>query len=144
MKKGLSILLFVFCVSFSVAAQQQEYNQLQTVSLSIQNKLQELKQEYNSIQTQLIEASSNLKISKEQQALLEQQLTSSSASLEAINQELNSSLAAIERYKQKTKNLLTISIVLLLVLVIRFCLMTLGFILYAKGIKLPRWLDILL
>ena len=61
-----------------------------------------------------------------------------------INAELNNCYETITRYETKLKGLIKIVTILLSVIVIRLLGMVAGYILYAKGIKLPRWLDILL
>jgi hypothetical protein len=57
---------------------------------------------------------------------------------------LNSSHELITTYKTKLGIAIKWVIALAAIVVIRILAMVAGYIIYAKGIKLPRWLDILL
>lgn len=48
------------------------------------------------------------------------------------------------RFQTKLKTMTRVVVVLGIVLVVRYVGMVVGFVLYAKGVRLPRWLDILL
>lgn len=153
MWKKLSICLFVCCcvvVLFcSVADQQETIEQtLQATSSSIKDKLQNLKQNSDGIM-QLVTTLQNELIntrvlSETKQKALEQKSMNLSNSLTSINQQLNDSYKTITALEKKIaikNNILTILIV---ILVIRTLGMFIGFLFYLKGIKLPRWLDIIL
>lgn len=137
----LFVLSFVLFFCSSAVPQPQE---LTNLSSSITDKLQYLKQEISYTNQQLEIVLAKLQLSEKEQEILKQQLTKSSESLIAINEQLNDCYNTITIQKQKLKVRLTISLILLIILIIRTIGMIVGFILYAKGIKLPRWLDILL
>lgn len=137
----LFVLSFVLFFCSSAVPQPQE---LTNLSSSITDKLQYLKQEISYTNQQLETVLAKLQLSEKEQEILKQQLTKSSESLIAINEQLNDCYNTITIQKQKLKVRLTISLILLIILIIRTIGMIVGFILYTKGIKLPRWLDILL
>ena len=125
----------------TVAPAQEELTQL---SSSIKDRLMTLKTESEVMKQQLSTLSESLKLSQEEQAKWEAQSTSLSNSLTSINEQLNESYTIIEQQKAKLSVRLKIVLTLVIVLVVRTLAMIAGFILYAKGVKLPRWLDILL
>lgn len=153
MKKGF-VLFLSFCIllshTFSQDVNQQEY-QLTKTSYIISEKLASLKQQSDSMSRELqlltsrLETTSNLlSISESERKQLEIQSTNLSNSLQSINAELNSCYETITRYETKLKGLMKVLVILLSAIVIRSLAMVVGYILYAKGIKIPRWLDILL
>lgn len=133
MRRFLSFALLL-CLLLPAAAQQEE---LTNLSLSIKDRLLYLKQESAVMKTQLETLSKNLKASETERKALMEQSTKLSNSLMNINKQLSDCYNKIERDKVVIK-------ILLYILVIRTIAMIAGYVLYAKGIKLPRWLDILL
>ena len=142
----LFCLLLLFCPAlYSQDAEQQDLQQaLQTTSSSIKSNLTLLKQQSDSMKMQLTEVSQALKSSQTTAAKWEQQSIALSNSLDSINSSLNNSYATITRYETQIKLLKNILIVLIVLLATRLATLFIGFVLYAKGVKLPRWLDILL
>ena len=145
-------LFFVFVVlcCYSAAAQQTEPS-LTALSSSIADNLQYLKTESKNMVNQLQEYELVLQQSakkleefeKERQALVSQSKTLSSC-LMSINEQLNDCYKTMTVYETKLQQRMRIIVVLLTILLIRFVLVIIGFALYAKGIVLPRWVDILL
>lgn len=145
-------LLFVFVAlcCYSAAAQQIEPS-LTTLSSSIADNLQYLKTESNNMVNQLQQYELTLQQSakkleefeKERQALVSQSKTLSSY-LMSINEQLNDCYKTMTAYETKLQQRMRIIVALLTILSIRFVLVIIGFVLYAKGIVLPRWVDILL
>lgn len=117
---------------------------LETLSSTIKDRLLSLRQESLSMREQLETLSASLETSQSEQAILAEQLMSSSASLTSINEELMSSYNSIARLELKVKSRGRIVLVLGIVFGAMICLKILGYILYAKGIKVPRWIDILI
>lgn len=162
MKKIGSVLLFLpLCwlllrsVLYSQeAAKQQEQQQSMTLadySYNIKMKLIDLKKNSAIVTEQLKTLSESLEQSQAEAQAWKDQSTTLSASLKSINEELNDSYKTITQYEQeletrnrKLKSRAKIITILIIILVIRIALMLLGYFLYWKGIKLPRWLDILL
>lgn len=145
-----ALLLFSFCLLLPVLAQdapacQDDKEQVlnQTSSL-IKNKLQDLKTESDYMRQQLTELSASLKTSDLEQQRLKQQSTMLSNSLMSINESLNSSYQTITRYEQKLKDKNRTLNILLAIVIIRIVTTVIGYGFYLKGIRLPRWLDILL
>jgi hypothetical protein len=64
--------------------------------------------------------------------------------LEDTHERLSSSYKTITVLEQRLKTTVKLVIFLAALLAVRLALMVLGFILYAKGVKIPRWMDILL
>lgn len=143
---GLYLFLFFFVGSFcsSVAQQTELTTTLVTTSSTIKDKLQSLKNESDNMIFQLHELSQELQLSESQRKDQEVQLMTLSDSLMSINQQLTRSFENITRLEAKLHLKNKILSVLIAVLVLRTICMFAGFVLYIKGIKLPRWLDILL
>ena len=140
------LFLFVFCFvapCFCQDAAQQEMA-LTEMSLVINSKLIDLKKNSAIVTEQLKQLSENLKLSQAEATAWKEQSMNLSSSLENINDELNSCYMTITKYEQKLKIRMNIITVLLIILIIRTICMIIGYIIYFKGIKLPRWLDILL
>lgn len=146
----LNVLLFLsFCLLVPVSAQDaQAYPDKEQVlnqtSLLIKSKLQDLKTESDYMKQQLTELSASLKTSDLEQQRLKQQSMMLSASLTSINESLNNSYLTISKYEQKLKDKNKILNTLLIIVIIRICTTAVGYGFYIKGIRLPRWLDILL
>lgn len=146
----LSALLFLsFCLLVPVFAQDaQAYPDKEQVlnqtSLLIKSKLQDLKTESDYMKQQLTELSASLKISDLEQQRLKQQSMMLSVSLTSINESLNNSYLTISKYEQKLKDKNKVLNILLIIVIIRICTTAVGYGFYIKGIRLPRWLDILL
>ena len=146
----LSALLFLsFCLLVPVFAQdaqacQDKEQVLNQTSLLIKNKLQDLKTESDYMKQQLTELSASLKTSDLEQQRLKQQSMMLSDSLTSINESLNNSYLTISKYEQKLKDKNRTLNILLIIVIIRICTTAIGYGFYIKGIKLPRWLDILL
>lgn len=145
-----TLLLFSFCLLLPVLAQdapacQDDKEQVlnQTSSL-IKSKLQDLKTESDYMRQQLTELSASLKTSDLEQQRLKQQSMMLSNSLMSINESLNSSYQTITRYEQKLKDKNRTLNILLAIVIIRIVTTVIGYGFYLKGIRLPRWLDILL
>lgn len=140
------LFLFVFCFvapCFCQDAAQQEMA-LTEMSLVINSKLIDLKKNSAIVTEQLKQLSENLESSQAEAIAWKEQSMNLSSSLENINDELNSCYMTITKYEQKLKIRMNIITVLLIILIIRTICMIIGYIIYFKGIKLPRWLDILL
>ena len=141
-----SLLLFVV-LCFPVLAQ----DQLTQMSSAINEKLLSLKQQMLTMQNDLIstqaslqQANSDLAISQEEREQQLEMSTRLSSSLQTINEKLSDALKSLDDYKlklhQRTATVIKLGAVLALLVLLKIV----GYILYAKGIKLPRWLDILL
>lgn len=117
---------------------------LEELSLSIKEKLITLKVNSEVVTEQLRTQSEALKLSKEEAVKWETTSTKLSNSLKSINDEYNTLLIDYEKAKAKLETHTKINIALTLLIVLRFIAMVFGYVLYAKGVKLPRWLDILL
>ena len=144
-------LLFGLCwaqsqseLSQDVLPQERPHKELESLSSNIKERLLYLKQESLSMKAQLETLSASLATSQSEQAILTERLTSSSASLTSINEELMSSYESIALLERKVKARGRIVLVLGIVFGVMILAKIAGYILYAYGIKVPRWLDILL
>lgn len=138
----LLVLLFLSLPSFSQDAEPQE--ELTSLSSSIASNLQSLRLESEAMVEQLSRLSQTLQQSESERKELEIQSSRLSSSLTAINAQLNDSYRTITAYEEKLRMQRRMLTIMLLVLGLRLVGMVAGYILYAYGIKLPRWLDILL
>ena len=144
-------LLFGFCwaqaqseLSEDAQPHQEEHQELRILSSNIRDRLLSLKQESLSMKEQLEMLSASLESSQGAQAILAEQLTKSSASLTSINEELTSCYDSIAKLESKVKSRGRIVLALGIVFGAMILAKIAGYILYACGIKVPRWLDILL
>ena len=145
-------LLFFLCVLVCcLSAAQAQTPELDKLSSSINDELMSLKEETASLKTALLNMSKSLdnqskilQLSETERKEWETKSTALSTSLQSINEQLNKSYEALTVYKhrlrQHQKALAIVAIILIVLLIGK----GVGYYLYAKGIKLPRWLDILL
>ena len=138
----LLVLLLLSLPSFSQDAEPQE--ELTSLASSIASNLQSLRLESEAMVEQLIRLSQTFQQSESERKELEIQSSRLSSSLTAINAQLNDSYRTIAAYEEKLRMQRVTMTIMLLVLGLRLVGMVAGYILYANGIKLPRWLDILL
>ena len=124
--------------------QEEPHKELELLSSNIKDRLLSLKQESLYMKEQLETLSRSLETSQSEQAILAEQLTSSSASLTSINEELISSYESIALLERKVKARGRIVLALGIVFGVMILAKIAGYILYAKGVSVPRWLDILL
>jgi len=132
-------LLAWCCLSVAVAQEE-----LTDRYLSIRDKLISLKANSELVTEQLMQVSENLKLSQKEAEEWKQTSTTLSENLMSINEQLNDSYETIEVQKQELSHKNKVLTVLIVILAIRIMGMITGYIIYAKGVKLPRWLDILL
>ena len=126
------------------APRQAEEEELASLSSNIRDRLLYLRQESLSMREQLERLSASLETSQSEQAILAEQLTSSSASLTSINEELTSCYDNIAVLESSVRSRGRIVLVLGIVFSVMILAKLAGYILYAKGVHVPRWLDILL
>lgn len=112
--------------------------------LSIRDKLACLKGESALVTEQLTQVLEQLKASQIEAEEWKAQSTTLSEKLMSINEQLNNCLMTIEKLEAEIRLKNKVIGWLLTILVIRTLLMIAGYVLYAKGVHLPRWLDILL
>lgn len=155
MWKRIVFLLIWFCViSFCFASllcaqdsqdvQAQQTLPLTQLSSNIKEKLQDLKTQSQVINARLDMLSKNLEISETERLEWKEQSTKLSTSLRIINSELSGCYKDIENYKRTLEERTVVLTWLAIFMVIRLLAVAIGYILYFKGIKVPRWLDILL
>ena len=132
-KKRLFVALCLLFLPHLVLAEEP----LMNLSSTIREKLLLQRQELMSVQNELVSVQNDLVAAQEE-------LMKSSSSLMSINEELMISYSRITILEKEAKQKTKVLLVLLLIVFIRTVCMLIGYILYIKGIKLPRWLDILL
>ena len=137
------LLLCVLCFVCLSAAPAQE-KELTNLSSTIKEKLIDLKVSSALVTEQLNQVSEDLKASQNEASQWKELSTNLSNSLVSINEELNSCYMTIEKQEMQSKIKTKWITVLLVILIVRTIGMIAGYVIYAKGIKLPRWLDILL
>ena len=139
LKRLFCVLLACFCLQAVVAQEE-----LTDKYLSIRDKLISLKANCEIVTEQLIQVSENLKLSQKEAEEWKQTSTTLSENLMSINEQLNDSYETITKLQVKIQQKNKILTWLIVILAIRIMGMIAGYIIYAKGVKLPRWLDILL
>ena len=137
------LLPCVLCFACLSVAPAQE-KELTSLSSTIKEKLIDLKVSSALVTEQLNQVSEDLKASQNEASQWKELSTNLSNSLVSINEELNSCYMTIEKQEMQSKIKTKWITVLLVILIVRTIGMIAGYIIYAKGIKLPRWLDILL
>ena len=145
--RKLFIVLLLCCAHSFVYAQDVQVNleqELAVTSSSISANLVNLKVQSETMKQLLMIQSERLDRYEIDQKIWEQQSMELSSSLDSINNSLNSSYETITRYETKLKIQCRVLAVLLIAIVVRIASMLVGYILYIRGIKVPRWLDILL
>lgn len=135
--------LFVFFLFCGLPAVSQT-EQLQETSSSIRSKLIDLKKNSAVVTEQLKTLSESLQQSQQEAKQWKETSIQLSDSLMNINEQLNDCYSTIEKQTLRLNTRAKVIAALLIILIIRTCLMICGYIIYAKGIRLPRWLDILL
>lgn len=145
-KKAILFLLgfIFFLVFFPVPAQE---TSLQSLQQNILGKLGELNKQLYSMETQskLLQQVSE-KNQSEHKVLLQNLNNSYIATLEELNScynDINTLNTTLKVKDTKIKNLLTLSIVLIVLWIIHIALKVGAYILMVKKYPVPRWLDIL-
>ena len=145
MKKLFIGCLLLLCFSVFVFADvRQPEQELTEISFSIKQKLIDLKVQSSNMTLLCEMLQSSLEASQSELSQWKEQSTMLSNSLMSINEQLNNSYETITKYEAKLKFRLKLIAIFITILIVRTIGMVIGYILYAKGIKLPRWLDILL
>ena len=145
----VSVLFVALC--FTAVAQTTGQEALTELSSNISEELQNLRQEITSFKEdsirmveQLNTSHELLKVTSEERDKWKTESNALSTSITNINDKLNSSYERIIKLEiqktRQTKALIRLSILLIILIAMKIA----GYVLYAKGIKLPRWLDILL
>lgn len=143
-KRLLLVLCCFVCFTFAAVAQTETQLPLTELSSNIKEKLQDLKTQSQVINARLDMLSRNLEISEQERLEWKEQSTKLSSSLRIINNELNGCYKDIENYKRTLETRTVVLTWLAIFMIIRFIAVAIGYVLYFKGIKVPRWLDILL
>ena len=137
------MVLFLLC-SLSCAGAQEQEKSLRELSWSISERLTDLKKNSALVTERLMVLSESLEQSQREAAQWREQSTSLSVSLASINDELTSCYSTITEYEAELRRRARTLWILTAVVAARIVMMIAGFVLYAKGVRLPRWLDILL
>ena len=163
MKKLCVLFVCLFSLLFVLPAQvAEQQEQLTKQYLSIREELIDLKastQNIAELSTNIIELSTNIiNVSKNlgmrsgtvqtlSQSELEQfqsELIGLSSDLTTINRQYNDCYETLVKTDQKLKTKTKVVWILIIILGTRCISMIVGFILASKGVKTPRWVDILL
>lgn len=128
---------------YSEDAQQQEQT-LETLSSNISGRLRNLKAQSEDMTRRLETLSRSLTTSQAEAREWRETSARLSASLQSINRELTDCYANLTRYETKLKARGKVIAVLAAIVIIRLLGMVAGLVLMARGVRLPRWVDILL
>ena len=118
--------------------------QLTATSSAIREKLTDLKAQSASMTALCETLQTSLEKSQAELAEWKAQSTALSYSLMSINEQLNDCYTTMTRYEEKLRARGRLVALLGVILIARFFCMIAGYILYARGVHLPRWVDILL
>jgi len=117
---------------------------LQETSSSIREKLIGLKKSSETVTEQLTLLSESLQQSQIEAAEWKERSTTLSSSLMSMTEQLDDCYNVIQVTTMQLEQAIEVVAILIFLLIVRIICMVIGFWLYAKGVKLPRWLDILL
>ena len=143
-KRSFLVCLLLVLFVYVVPAQANLQEELTKTSSTINGMLLNLKVQSSNMKEQLETVSENLKASEAELSLWKQQSMDLSRSLDSINNSLTHSYTIITNYESKIAMQYKILVVLLIIIVARLLTMIIGYILMFKGVKVPRWMDILL
>lgn len=143
-KRSFLVCLLLVLFIYVAPAQANLQEELTKTSSTINGMLLDLKVQSSNMKEQLETVSENLKASEAELSLWKQQSMDLSRSLDSINNSLTHSYTIITNYESKIAMQYKILVVLLIIIVARLLTMIIGYILMFKGIKVPRWMDILL
>ena len=143
-KRSFLVCLLLVLFIYVVPAQANLQEELTKTSSTINGMLLNLKVQSSNMKEQLETVSENLKASEAELSLWKQQSMDLSRSLDSINNSLTHSYTIITNYESKIAMQYKILVVLLIIIVARLLTMIIGYILMFKGVKVPRWMDILL
>lgn len=143
-KNVVFYLVFLLSCSWCYSQDVSLEEQLTKQSSTIKEKLIDLKVQSSNMTLLLEQLQKNLEESRIEASGLKETSTKLSDSLTTINEELQDSYKTITELDMKLRMCLKVLIVLILILIIMIIGKVIAFILYAKGLLLPRWLDILL
>ena len=143
-KRSFLVCLLLVLFIYVAPAQANLQEELTKTSSTINGMLLNLKVQSSNMKEQLETVSENLKASEAELSLWKQQSMDLSRSLDSINNSLTHSYTIITNYESKIALQYKILVVLLIIIVARLLTMIIGYILMFKGVKIPRWMDILL
>lgn len=143
-KRSFLVCLLLVLFVYVAPAQANLQEELTKTSSTINGMLLNLKAQSSNMKEQLETVSENLKASEAELNLWKQQSMDLSRSLDSINNSLTHSYTIITNYENKIAMQYKILVVLLIIIVARLLTMIIGYILMFKGVKVPRWMDILL
>lgn len=142
------VLFFALFLLFSPLAGQPTEQTLELLQTNITQKLQELRTQLTVMERELTLLQQT---SLKEREALEQQLQTLKISYNNTFQQLTSSYSTIDAYKnmleQKNtslQNLIKFTATLIIVLILSIILKIALYIVAAKGVRLPRWLEILI
>lgn len=139
--KSLAYFLVLLCSFFSLPVFCQEH--LTEQYLSIRDKLTNLKKNSEHVTEQLRLVSENLSLSQKEAKQWEEKSKILSESLTSINQQLTDCYKDIEKQKQVITKQRKILNILIIIFIALFIIKVILILLYAKGFKVPRFIDIL-
>lgn len=141
--RALSLLLALLLAP-PFAGAQDLGDGLHRQSSTIRGSLESIREQSRILSEELETLQGRLTASEEERTALREKSMELSSSLTSINEQLTASYANIERLETRLSESRRAAAALLAVLAVRLALMVAGYVLYAKGVRLPRWLDILL
>ena len=137
-------LLPFFLLSASPARAQELPAGLTQTSSIIREKLTDLKAQSESMTALCETLYRRLETSQTELEQWKEQSTTLSDSLTNISEQLNASYSAIVTYDHRLKTMRRVLAVLIWILSVTVALKAAAYAMYLKGLKVPRWLDILL
>lgn len=143
-KRSFLVCLLLVLFVYVVPAQANLQEELTKTSSTINGMLLNLKVQSSNMKEQLETVSENLKASEAELNLWKQRSMDLSRSLDSINNSLTHSYTIITNYENRIAMQYKVLVVLLIIIVARLLMMIIGYILMFKGVKVPRWMDILL
>lgn len=133
----------LFCARYA-HAEHQEKSQVAQLSESIRGQFSELRTQRLLLENSITELQGELTLSESKRQELETQLSALNTASRNMTDLLESYSKRLTEYEIRLNSRARLIAFLIAILVARVLAMGAGYVLYAKGVRLPRWLDILL
>ena len=133
----------LFCARYA-HAEHREKSQVAKLSESIRGQFSELRTQRLLLENSITELQGELTLSETKRQELETKLSGLNTASRNMTDLLESYSKRLTEYEIRLNSRARLIAFLIAILVARVLAMGAGYVLYAKGVRLPRWLDILL
>lgn len=138
------IIIFFLAFLFFCLQDARAQESLAQQSLTIRDSLVSIREQSRALSEELANVRERLTVSETERTELREKSTALSASLTSISGQLNDSYRNITDLETKLRISIKVTVTLSAVLLALILLKIAGYVLYFRGVRVPRWLDILL